>query len=136
MSTGESQGSLRRSLFFVPGGERRKLDRARTAGADTLLLDLEDSVALPEKDRAREQVAVANEVYTPASAEIDYARRVLAAFRDVEVGGLLVNEVPTFRLDAMPYGGTKGSGTGREGPRYAIEEMTEPRHLVLPGTGA
>jgi glyceraldehyde-3-phosphate dehydrogenase (NADP+) len=55
---------------------------------------------------------------------------VETAYRDVEVGGLLVNEVPTFRLDAMPYGGVKGSGTGREGPRYAVEEMTEPRLLV------
>ena len=58
---------------------------------------------------------------------------VLAAYRDVEVGGLMVNEVPTFRFDAMPYGGSKASGTGREGPRYAIEEMTEPRLLLLPG---
>jgi citrate lyase subunit beta/citryl-CoA lyase len=49
--------SLRRSLLFVPGGEARKLDAARAAGADTLLLDLEDAVALPEKERARELVA-------------------------------------------------------------------------------
>jgi citrate lyase subunit beta/citryl-CoA lyase len=48
---------LRRSLFFVPGGEERKLDRARGAGADTLLLDLEDSVAIAEKERARDLVA-------------------------------------------------------------------------------
>jgi len=48
---------LRRSLFFVPGGEPRKLEKARGAGADTLLLDLEDSVAVPEKERAREAVA-------------------------------------------------------------------------------
>ena len=48
---------LRRSLFFVPGGEERKLEKARTVGADTLLLDLEDSVAPAEKDRARELVA-------------------------------------------------------------------------------
>ncbi len=53
-----------------------------------------------------------------------------AAYQSLEVGGLMVNEVPTFRLDAMPYGGVKGSGTGREGPRYAIEAMTEPRLLV------
>ncbi|MDJ0867149.1 MAG: CoA ester lyase [Myxococcota bacterium] len=48
---------LRRSLFFVPGSERRKLEKARGCGADTLLLDLEDSVAIPEKESAREQVA-------------------------------------------------------------------------------
>ena len=56
---------------------------------------------------------------------------VLSAWRDVEVGGLMVNEVPTFRLDAMPYGGVKASGSGREGPRYAVRAMTEPRLLVL-----
>lgn len=61
---------------------------------------------------------------------------VEAVYRDVEVGGLLVNEVPTFRLDAMPYGGVKGSGTGREGPRYAVREMTEPRLLVRRPLGA
>lgn len=57
MSLEDPQRPLRRSLFFVPGGEPRKLEKARSAGADTLLLDLEDSVALPEKDRARELVA-------------------------------------------------------------------------------
>ena len=56
---------------------------------------------------------------------------VLSAFRDVEVGALMVNDVPTFRLDPMPYGGVRGSGIGREGPRYAIQEMTEPRLLLL-----
>jgi acyl-CoA reductase-like NAD-dependent aldehyde dehydrogenase len=57
--------------------------------------------------------------------------RVLAAFRRLEVGGVVVDDVPTMRHDAMPYGGTKRSGLGREGPRYAIEEMTELRTLVL-----
>ncbi len=52
-----ARGSLRRSLFFVPGGEPRKLDKSRTLGADTLLLDLEDSVSVDEKSRARELVS-------------------------------------------------------------------------------
>ena len=43
----------------------------------------------------------------------------------------MVNDVPSFRVDHMPYGGTKDSGLGREGARYAIEEMTEPKILVL-----
>ena len=50
---------------------------------------------------------------------------VEAAFDELEVGGLMVNDVPTFRVDHMPYGGVKQSGFGREGLRYAIEEMTE-----------
>ncbi|HOV67963.1 MAG TPA: aldehyde dehydrogenase family protein, partial [Methanoregulaceae archaeon] len=44
---------------------------------------------------------------------------------------LIVNDVPTFRMDHMPYGGMKASGLGREGPRYAIEEMTERQLLVI-----
>jgi acyl-CoA reductase-like NAD-dependent aldehyde dehydrogenase len=54
----------------------------------------------------------------------------------LEVGGVVVNEVPGFRADAMPYGGVKDSGIGREGPRFAIEEMTVTRMaLIRPGTG-
>jgi glyceraldehyde-3-phosphate dehydrogenase (NADP+) len=59
------------------------------------------------------------------------ARLIFHAFHTIEVGGLMVNEVSTYRHDHMPYGGVKGSGVGREGPKYAIEEMTEPRLLVL-----
>ena len=55
----------------------------------------------------------------------------LAAFDELEVGGLLINDVPTYRIDHMPYGGVKDSGLGREGPRYAIEDMTELRLLVI-----
>jgi acyl-CoA reductase-like NAD-dependent aldehyde dehydrogenase len=57
--------------------------------------------------------------------------RIFSAFRDLEVGAVLINEIPTFRADHMPYGGMKDSGLGREGVKYAIEEMTEPRLLVL-----
>jgi len=53
------------------------------------------------------------------------------AFEALEVGGVVVNDVPTFRVDHMPYGGIKDSGLGREGVRYAIEEMTDRRLLVL-----
>jgi glyceraldehyde-3-phosphate dehydrogenase (NADP+) len=56
--------------------------------------------------------------------------RVKQAFDDIEVGGLMVNDVPTFRIDHMPYGGVKQSGFGREGLRYAIEEMSELKLLT------
>jgi glyceraldehyde-3-phosphate dehydrogenase (NADP+) len=55
---------------------------------------------------------------------------VEAAFDRIETGALIVNDVPTFRVDHMPYGGVKQSGFGREGVRYAIEEMTELKLLV------
>jgi glyceraldehyde-3-phosphate dehydrogenase (NADP+) len=57
--------------------------------------------------------------------------KVFHAFRHLEVGAVLANEIPTFRADHMPYGGVKDSGLGREGVRAAIEDMTEPRLLVL-----
>ena len=44
---------------------------------------------------------------------------------------LIHDDAPAFRVDLMPYGGVRDSGLGREGPRYAVEEMTEPRLLVL-----
>jgi glyceraldehyde-3-phosphate dehydrogenase (NADP+) len=53
------------------------------------------------------------------------------ALDEIEVGGVIVNDVPTYRTDPMPYGGVKDSGMGREGARFAIEEMTEPRLMVL-----
>ncbi|HMU12414.1 MAG: aldehyde dehydrogenase family protein [Bacteroidetes bacterium] len=52
------------------------------------------------------------------------------AHDELEVGGIIINNVPGFRIDPMPYGGVKDSGLGREGLRYAMEEMTEPRLLV------
>lgn len=57
--------------------------------------------------------------------------KIMNAFRELRVGAVIHNDAPTFRVDSMPYGGTKDSGLGREGLRYAIEEMTEPRLLVL-----
>jgi acyl-CoA reductase-like NAD-dependent aldehyde dehydrogenase len=57
--------------------------------------------------------------------------RALSAFDRIEVGGVIVNDVPTWRIDHMPYGGVKDSGLGREGPRYTIEEMTELKLLVV-----
>ncbi|HEV8419850.1 MAG TPA: aldehyde dehydrogenase family protein, partial [Actinomycetota bacterium] len=50
---------------------------------------------------------------------------------ELEVGGVIVNDMSAFRADQMPYGGSKESGYGREGLRYAMEEMTEPRIMVL-----
>lgn len=59
------------------------------------------------------------------------AKLIFTAFEELEVGGLLAGDVPSFRIDPMPHGGVKDSGLGREGLRYAIEEMTEPKLLVM-----
>jgi acyl-CoA reductase-like NAD-dependent aldehyde dehydrogenase len=54
-----------------------------------------------------------------------------AAIDRIEAGGVVVNEVPGFRSDVMPYGGVKDSGVGREGPRFAIEELTVTRMAII-----
>ena len=53
------------------------------------------------------------------------------AFNNVEAGGIVINDVPTFRADQQPYGGLKNSGIGREGIRYTIEDYTEIKVLSL-----
>jgi glyceraldehyde-3-phosphate dehydrogenase (NADP+) len=63
-------------------------------------------------------------VFTGSLREMDLA------FNELVVGGVVINDVPTFRVDHMPYGGVKNSGLGREGVRYAMLEMMEPRLLV------
>lgn len=60
-------------------------------------------------------------------------RRILRGFERIEVGGLVINDIPGYRVDHLPYGGVKHSGLGREGVRYAIEEMTDLRVLMLGG---
>ncbi|HWA15585.1 MAG TPA: aldehyde dehydrogenase family protein [Gemmatimonadales bacterium] len=57
--------------------------------------------------------------------------RIFGAFQQLEVGGVIANDFPTLRVDHYPYGGVKASGFGREGVRYAMEEMSEPRFLGL-----
>jgi len=59
------------------------------------------------------------------------AKLLFNAYEELEVGGVMAGDVPTFRIDHMPYGGIKDSGLGREGLRDAIQEMTEPKLLVM-----
>jgi acyl-CoA reductase-like NAD-dependent aldehyde dehydrogenase len=59
------------------------------------------------------------------------AKLIFQAYEELEVGGLVAGDVPTFRIDHMPYGGVKDSGFGREGLRDSIQEMTEPKLLVM-----
>lgn len=57
------------------------------------------------------------------------------AFEAAEAGGVIINDIPTFRVDVMPYGGVKKSGTGREGPAYAVAEMTGMKIMVVKKAG-
>ncbi len=84
-------------------------------------------VAVNSYDTLDEAIALVNNSDFGLQASI-YTQNLGHAFRaarEVHVGGFHINEVPAFRADQMPYGGVKLSGTGREGPKYAIEEMSE-----------
>jgi acyl-CoA reductase-like NAD-dependent aldehyde dehydrogenase len=59
------------------------------------------------------------------------AKRMFQAYDELEVGAVIAGDIPTFRIDHMPYGGIKDSGLGREGVRYAMEDMTEPKLMVM-----
>ncbi|MEA2461164.1 MAG: hypothetical protein QOH90_1341 [Actinomycetota bacterium] len=80
-----------------------------------------------------EAIATANETRYGLQAGVftSDVKRIMQAHRDLEVGGVVVNDVSAFRADQMPYGGTKDSGTGREGLRWAMAEMTEEKVLVI-----
>ena len=84
-------------------------------------------------DTFEEALALVNDSHFGLQAGIfsNNLSKALQAFEELEVGGVMINQVPTFRVENMPYGGVKDSGVGREGLRYAMEEMTEPRSLVI-----
>ena len=84
-------------------------------------------------DTLEEAVAAANATRYGLQAGIFTAslRSALTASRALEFGGVTVNEAPTFRADQMPYGGVKDSGNTREGPAWAVHEMTEERLVVI-----
>jgi acyl-CoA reductase-like NAD-dependent aldehyde dehydrogenase len=83
--------------------------------------DLDDVIARANDRRMGLQAGIFTD-------SIERARR---AFDRLEVGGVVLGDIPSARVDAMPYGGIRDSGTGREGVRYAIEEMTEPKLLLV-----
>jgi len=94
-------------------------------------------VALASYDDVEEVIERANDSPYGLQAGIftNDIRVINRAFERLEVGGLIVNDVNTFRVDPMPYGGAKESGIGREGVRWAIREMTEERLLVVDPRG-
>lgn len=84
-------------------------------------------------DRLDEAIAAANETPYGLQAGIftGSLATALEAARSLRFGGVIINDTSSFRADLMPYGGIKASGMGREGPRYAVEEMTEVRVVVM-----
>ncbi|HTC24658.1 MAG TPA: aldehyde dehydrogenase family protein [Gemmatimonadales bacterium] len=121
---GRRRGSILRPTVLTDVNPRMKVESEEVFGPVTTLTPYRDwSSALARVNRSPYGLQAG--VFT---ADLG---RVREAFTTLEVGGVIVNEFPTFRVDHYPYGGVKDSGFGREGVRYAMEEMSEPRMLVL-----
>jgi glyceraldehyde-3-phosphate dehydrogenase (NADP+) len=89
-------------------------------------------VVYPYRDFAKALEGVNYSIYgLQAGVFTNDLKKAFHAFETLEVGGIILNDIPTFRVDHMPYGGVKESGFGREGVRYALEEMTELRLLAM-----
>jgi glyceraldehyde-3-phosphate dehydrogenase (NADP+) len=124
----------------VCGGDRRG-----TLFEPTVVLDVPDGTALWDDEAFAPVMAVrsfdglddamrqinASSYGLQAGVFTDRVEEALRAAHEIECGGVMINDVPTFRVDLMPYGGQKGSGLGREGPRFAMEEMSETRVVAF-----
>ncbi|MGH9040213.1 MAG: aldehyde dehydrogenase family protein [Acidimicrobiia bacterium] len=92
-------------------------------------------VAIATYDALDDALALANDTRYGLQAAIFTSNlsAALRAARELDYGGVLINEVPTWRADQMPYGGVRDSGNTREGPHYSVQEMTEQRLVVVQG---
>lgn len=87
---------------------------------------------IPFKNFEEAVSMVNNSIYgLNAGVYTNNLRNAIMAAKEIKVGGVIINDVPTFRVDQMPYGGVKSSGIGREGLKYAIEEMTDIKMIVF-----
>ncbi|MGJ3242929.1 MAG: aldehyde dehydrogenase family protein [Opitutales bacterium] len=124
---GKREGALHEAtvLKHVPADQQLQCEEAF---GPVVVIDTFDAfdAALDQVNASRYGIHAG--VFTP---RIDHAFR---AWDRLEVGGVLINEIPSWRVDNLPYGGVKDSGLGREGIRYAIEDMTEIRALVFRDT--
>ena len=122
-------GGKREDPFYLPT-VLKKTQRAMKVRQEEIFGPV---VTLETYESFDEAIELANETSYGLQAGV-FTRdidRIFQAHRDMEVGGVIVNDVSAFRADQMPYGGTKDSGVGREGLRWAMEEMTESKILVL-----
>jgi len=134
--------AVRAGARVVTGGERHGAVVAPTIVAEVrpeMRLSNEEVfgpvVAVTPIETAEEGIAIANNSKYGLGAGI-FTRDINAALkfaREVQCGTIQINWTPLWRADLMPYGGFKGSGIGREGPRYAIEEMTELKTVIFHG---
>lgn len=124
LTGGDRKGSMVEPAILEGVGKNQKIYRQEVFGPVTLLEPYEDF------DRAL--AAVNDSDYgLQAGLFTRDAYRIRKAFECLEVGGLVVGQASAYRIDHQPYGGAKDSGFGREGVRYAMEEMTERKVLIV-----
>ncbi|MBK8500194.1 MAG: aldehyde dehydrogenase family protein [Flavobacteriales bacterium] len=135
--------ALKGGAEILAGG--KPVDLARNIYAATLLTNTRHDMLVncaevfgpvaivePVADFAEAIAQVNNSTYgLQAGVFTNSLANMKRAHDELEVGGIIINNVPGFRIDSMPYGGIKDSGLGREGVKYAMEEMSEPRLLVF-----
>ncbi len=124
-------GGKRNNSFYEP-----TVITGTNAGMKVCALEVFGPVVVVEPYRNFEQAVreVNNSRYgLQAGVFTNLIHEMNHAFEHLEVGGVIINDVPTFRVDHMPYGGVKDSGIGREGVKYAIMDMMEPRIMVTSG---
>ena len=124
LAGGDRDGSLFQPTLLADAGPEMKVSCEELFAPVVSLTRFSDPLAALD-DAGNSQFGLQAGLFTNDLRLID------AAFDRIEVGGLNVNDVSTFRIDHMPYGGVKRSGLGREGLRYAIEEMSELRLLTF-----
>jgi len=121
---GKREGAMLEATLLEGVGSDTKLNREEAFGPVAFLSRFDDFNAA---------LATVNDSKFGLQAGI-FTRdlfKVLDAWDGLEVGGVVVNDVPSYRVDNMPYGGVKDSGLGREGVRFAMEDMSEIRNLVI-----
>jgi acyl-CoA reductase-like NAD-dependent aldehyde dehydrogenase len=115
---GERDGFVFKPTVIENVTEEMKIVKDETFGPTIALIPFTDFKEAVSK--------LNNSIYgLQAGVFTENVRNAYYAIDNLDVGGVMINDVPTFRIDLMPYGGLKGSGYGREGPKYAVEEMTE-----------
>jgi acyl-CoA reductase-like NAD-dependent aldehyde dehydrogenase len=124
LAGGDTEGELIKPTVIANATPDMKVCREEVFGPVVVLgsyESLDDAIALANGTRYGLQAGI-------FTADL---RAALKAAKGLEFGGVTVNEAPTFRADQMPYGGVKDSGNTREGPAYAVRELTEERVVVI-----
>ena len=124
LTGGETEDGLLRPTVITDAGPELKVSCEEVFGpvcTVNAVDSLDEAIELANGTRYGLQAGV-------FTTRLDAALR---AAQSLEFGGVTVNEAPTFRSDQMPYGGVKDSGNTREGPRYAVRELTEERLVVI-----